>query len=117
MTTVTAVNDAPVAQAETYTTTAGVPLTVLAPGVLENDVDVENDSLQAIPKSLPLSGTVTLHLDGSFVYTPTAGFTGVDHFAYCANDGSADSELATVTISVIQDIYRVYLPIAISKAW
>lgn len=35
----------------------------------------------------PKHGTVTINQeDGTFVYTPTAGYTGVDYFTYTAND-------------------------------
>jgi hypothetical protein len=44
---------------------------------------------------------VTLNADGSFVYTPIAGFKGTDTFTYNANDGIVNSTTAaTVTISV-----------------
>lgn len=33
-------------------------------------------------------------------YTPTSGYTGPDSFTYKANDGTADSNTATVTVSV-----------------
>jgi len=42
-----------------------------------------------------------LAADGSFVYTPTPGFTGVDSFLYRATDGSGTSNLAMVTITVL----------------
>src|SRR6185369_5389718 len=45
-------------------------------------------------------GSLTLNSDGSFVYTPTAGFFGVDSFTYKFNNGSADSNVATVSIAV-----------------
>ena len=38
--------------------------------------------------------------DGSFTYTPAANFNGTDSFTYKANDGTADSNVATVTITV-----------------
>ena len=38
--------------------------------------------------------------DGAFTYTPEAGFAGVDTFTYVANDGTSDSNVATVTITV-----------------
>ena len=41
-----------------------------------------------------------MNADGSFTYTPTAGFGGSDSFTYKANDGSADSNVATVNIDV-----------------
>ena len=43
--TVTAVNDAPVAGADAYSTDEDTPLTVTAPGVLANDTDVDGDDL------------------------------------------------------------------------
>ncbi len=98
--TVTPVNDAPVANADRYSTPQGVPLTVFAPGVLSNDSDVEGSALTAKKVSNPRSGTVTLNEDGSFLYTPNLDFSGVDSFTYKARDGSADSEPATVTITV-----------------
>ena len=38
--------------------------------------------------------------DGSFDYTPVADFNGTDTFTYVANDGTYDSNVATVTITV-----------------
>ena len=46
------------------------------------------------------NGTLTLNADGSFTYTPAANFNGTDSFTYKANDGTADSNVATVTITV-----------------
>ena len=37
----------------------------------------------------PTNGTVTMNEDGSFTYTPNAGFAGVDSFYYCTQDGPA----------------------------
>jgi VCBS repeat-containing protein len=94
------VNTAPVAQNDAYNATAGVPLTIAAPGVLSNDTDANNDSLTAVLVDQATNGNVVLAPDGSFVYTPNADFTGEDTFTYRANDGLADSALATVTITV-----------------
>ena len=41
-----------------------------------------------------------LNPDGSFVYTPTPGLWGTDTFTYHANDGTDNSNVATVTIQV-----------------
>jgi VCBS repeat-containing protein len=43
---------------------------------------------------------VTLSANGSFTYTPAAGYDGTDTFTYRANDGTGLSNLATVTIVV-----------------
>src|SRR5439155_319271 len=48
----------------------------------------------------PAHGSVALNANGSFTYTPAAGYTGADSFTYKANDGQLDSNVATVTITV-----------------
>ena len=48
----------------------------------------------------PSKGTVALHVDGSFVYTPTRGLTGADSFTYMINDGVWNSEVATVDLTI-----------------
>ena len=72
--------------------------TVSAPGVLGNDSSPGGQSLTAIKVTNPSNGTVTLNANGSFTYTPNAGFTGTDSFTYKANNGSVDSNVATVII-------------------
>ncbi|MDQ3980302.1 MAG: cadherin-like domain-containing protein [Actinomycetota bacterium] len=97
---VNAVNDAPVAVNDTYTTPRAVPLAVSGPGLLGNDTDVEASPLTAAKASDPEHGSLTLNADGSFLYTPQIGFTGTDSFTYRASDGAAQSAPATVTITV-----------------
>ena len=41
-----------------------------------------------------------MNSEGSFSYTPNAGFTGTDSFTYVANDGQLNSNVATVSIDV-----------------
>ena len=43
---------------------------------------------------------MTLGTDGSFTYTPNADFNGTDSFTYTASDGTAASNVATVTMTV-----------------
>jgi M6 family metalloprotease-like protein len=99
--TVTPVNDAPVAGDDSYSTSRNVPLTIAAPGVLGNDTDIDSTVLTVVPESDPAHGTLTLTADGSFTYTPSANYAGPDSFTYRANDGAADSNVATVTINVV----------------
>ena len=102
---VTAVNDGPVAVPDFYMTGAGTQLTVAAAdGVLVNDVDPEGEGLSASVVELPQNGAVQLELDGSFVYTPNADFVGEDTFTYVASDDVDTSNVATVTITVSDDI-------------
>jgi hypothetical protein len=102
--TVNSVNDVPVAVDDAYTTEAGVPLNVAPPGVMGNDYDVEADILEAILIDLPMHGVVVLYLDGSFNYIPDAAWCGVDTFAYYVFDGSDYSNIALVTITVVDVI-------------
>jgi VCBS repeat-containing protein len=98
--TVNAVNDLPTAVDDSYATDEGTTLNEAAPGVLTNDSDPENDPLTAVLDTGPSNGTLTLNGDGSFGYTPDANFNGTDSFTYHASDGTADSNVATVTITV-----------------
>lgn len=95
------VNSAPTALDDTYSTPGNTALTIdAASGLLANDTDPEDDIMTAAKTSDPAHGTVSLNPDGSFTYTPTAGFSGTDTFTYKASDDSLDSNEATVTIDV-----------------
>lgn len=86
-----------------FYTHVNTTLSVPAPGALSNATDVDPDRvplLTALLVSKPSHGTVTLNSDGSFVYTPAAGFVGQDSFQYQANDGFTTSNTATVTLTV-----------------
>src|SRR5439155_435442 len=98
--TINAVDDAPVAGNNNYTTSESTSLAVGAPGLLGNDTDVEGDALTAILVSGPSHGTLALAANGGFSYTPAAGYNGLDSFSYRANDGTADSHAATVTLTI-----------------
>jgi VCBS repeat-containing protein len=97
---IAAVNDAPIAVDDAYTTDEDTSLNVPAPGVLANDSDPDGDALNAVLGTGPANGTLVLNANGSFSYTPSLNFNGVDSFTYLANDGQVDSNLATVTITV-----------------
>lgn len=101
---VAAPNQAPVASGDGYDVASGATLTIAAPGVLGNDSDAEGDPLAAVLASGPSSGSLTLNGDGSFSYTPDAGFAGTDSFAYRAFDGALYSNSATVSISVTASV-------------
>src|SRR5207244_825461 len=98
---VTAVNDAPVAGNDSFTTAEDTPLTISAPGVLTNRSEERRDGLTALLVTGPTNGALTFSATGGFTYTPTANFNGTDTFTYRASDGTADSNLATVTITVM----------------
>lgn len=88
-----------VASMDAYTTTPNTALSVAAPGVLQNDSDVDDDTLILTVVDNVLHGTLTLHQNGSFVYVPSAGYVGQDTFTYKVSDGIEDTT-ATVTLTV-----------------
>src|SRR5439155_1110687 len=93
-----AINTAPVAANDSATTNKGVPATI---AVLANDTDANGDVLSATSLSLPANGTTVANANGTVTYTPKVGFVGSDSFTYKASDGSATSNVATVTVSVL----------------
>jgi hypothetical protein len=98
--TVTPINDAPVAVEDQYVTNENVLLTVVAPGILENDFDVDEDDLSIILVQSVYNGSLYLQPDGSFTYNPDAYTNGTDSFIYKVSDGTLESDPVTVTISV-----------------
>jgi hypothetical protein len=91
---------APVSANDAFGTPANTALNVGAPGVLGNDRDPDGDPITAALQRAPANGTIDLRADGSFTYTPRAGFFGVDSFDYRASDGSGNGNVATVSITV-----------------
>ncbi|TKW79513.1 MAG: tandem-95 repeat protein, partial [Bradyrhizobium icense] len=47
-------------------------------------------------------GTVVYNNNGTFTYTPNAGYNGSDSFTYIIKDGDGDTSTATVTLQSIQ---------------
>lgn len=66
--------------------------------VLGNDSDPDSQPLTLLSVSQPLHGTASLS-GGTIFYTPQAGYTGGDRFAYSVSDGSLSSA-ATVKVAV-----------------
>ncbi len=96
---VSSANDGPVAVGDSYSTDEDTTLTVNATGVLGNDSDSDS-SITAVLDVNASNGDVTLNADGSFTYVPDVDYNGTDSFTYHATDGSADSSVITVTITV-----------------
>jgi VCBS repeat-containing protein len=96
-----AVNDAPVAVDDSYSTNEdGGGFLPPFWGVLVNDTDVDGDTLTAILVSPPANGTFTLNPNGSYWWWPDADYNGTTTFTYKVNDGTTDSNVATVTLIV-----------------
>jgi hypothetical protein len=91
----------PIAVADAYATSIDTPLTVdAANGVLANDIDPEGEPLIADLLQAPEHGSLDLRADGSFTYTPAAGFLGIDSFQYEPTDGKRFGKTVFVDITV-----------------
>ena len=101
--TISAVNDAPFAQADFgYEVSAGGSLTMAASDLLLNDVDIDGDQLNVISVEGTGNGDVVLNDDGSIIYTPDSSLAGIDTFTYTISDGDLTSS-ATVVVEVTDD--------------
>ena len=111
--TVNAVNDAPLADDDSYSTDEDIALVVTAPGVLDGDTDVDNATLTVdTVTQQPTKGTIVLNSDGSFTYNPNENATGTDTFKYRVTDGSlTDEATVTITINAVNDP-----PVAVSDS-
>jgi len=69
---------------------------------LANDTHDPSLSVTAAVKTGPAHGTVALASDGSFLYTPTAGYHGTDSFTYTETDSAGATSTAVATIAVAQ---------------
>jgi VCBS repeat-containing protein len=98
--TVVGENDAPVASDDSFEALANTPRIITKTEYLANDSDVDSSVLTAAVAGQPGHGSVNLRLDGSFEYTPAAGYSGPDSFTYQLSDGQATSNSATVSITV-----------------
>ena len=65
--------------------------------------DPEGGSLTYTVLRKPKRGEVTIHEDGSFIYTPKKNKVGVDSFTYTATDPAGNvSREATVTVQILK---------------
>ncbi len=93
-------NVAPVAVADGYTVAEDAVLTVGATGVLGNDSDPNSDPITAVLASGVANGALSFNANGGFTYTPNPSFGGSDSFTYKANDGTQNSNVVSVTVTV-----------------
>ncbi len=102
---VTAVNDAPVAVDNSYSTNEDTILSVNASGILANDYDVDGDSLFIKLLTSPSHGTLTQNADGSFIYTPNLNYNGPDSYSYevCDSENLCDSATVYITVIPVND--------------
>lgn len=94
-------NSAPLAADELVTVNEDGTVTI---DVLANDVDPDSDAMTTSLISGPANGALVRNPDGSFVYTPSSDFNGVDSFTYEISDGVLTAQAtATITVASVND--------------
>lgn len=88
-------NNAPVANSLSVSTNGNVAVSGNVTGS-----DADSDPLTFATSTNPTNGTLVFNSNGSFTYTPNSGFNGSDSFTFVAHDGTANSNTATVSITV-----------------
>jgi hypothetical protein len=93
---------------DVYAVVKDTPLTIAAGGFLVNDYDPDGDALTAtVIVDQVDHGTLAAFSNGSFTYTPTAGFTGTDQFQYKMQDSKSNS---SGPVTVILEVVGPNLP-------
>jgi len=104
-------NSSPIAADDNYQGPMG---TVISGNVLNNDTEPDGEAMTPFIVTAPVGGVVVLNADGSFIFTPNAGFTGSSvTFTYQLTDNAyfpTSSNIATVTILYSSGIV---LPVAL----
>jgi hypothetical protein len=99
--------------------TVGDDLTLLTPqaltvnenstgsgNVLTGAVDAEGTAITAVPGTYRTAhGSVTINTDGTYTYTPYAGYVGSDSFAFAAQtEDETSSGTVNVTVNAVDDL-------------
>jgi uncharacterized repeat protein (TIGR01451 family) len=113
-------NISPLALNDTYAAVGNTPLkvgvaaasgpeVVLTGSVFDNDREFLGDTFNFDPSLTPTAanGQLTFQADGTFTYTPNAGFEGNDTFTYRIKDAAGLTGTATVTIQVDTPVWYV----------
>jgi VCBS repeat-containing protein len=74
---------------------------VFTGSLFANATDLDGDALTATVIAVPTHGTLTVHPDGSFNYTPATNWSGEDSFTYQVSDGKLTSNIATVKLTIV----------------
>ena len=95
--TITPINDAPVANDASITTTENTPIS----GTLSaSDADGQALTFSILSNGTRGTPVITDSATGAFTYTPNANVSGADSFTFQASDGFVTSNVATVSVSI-----------------
>ncbi|WP_188315810.1 Ig-like domain-containing protein, partial [Chitinophaga agrisoli] len=103
--TITPVNDRPIAVDDYFVRTEDTVLTFPTSVALVNDTDPDGDLLTGHPITNPTHGSYVLNPDGTYTYTPSANFNGIDSVQYevCDPFGGCDSAWIRIVLTPVND--------------
>ena len=119
--TIQGANDVPVAAPQTATVMEGTPLVVnAAGGLLVGSFDVDGGALSisgftvagvpgpytlGSPVSMPGVGSLTIHADGSYSFTPVANYTGaIPAISFTVSDGAGGTAVSTLSLALVPSL-------------
>ena len=95
------VNDAPIASPDSgFVVGRSSSITITAASLLNNDTDVDGDSLSITSVEGSAHGTVQPDASGNIIFTSVGGYAGQTSFSYTISDGQGGIALGTVAIEV-----------------
>jgi hypothetical protein len=108
-------NSGVMAIGDDYNTIGNVQISIPAPGLLANDLDIDGGSNAGMTTTAATKSSancaacnnVTIGADGSFNYDPPAGFNGTDAFTYTANTAGGKSATVAVQVAVSGRVWFV----------
>lgn len=89
-------NHLPVANAQSVSVTEDIAKTITLTATDADPADTLTFAVVAVPAHGTLSGT-----GANLTYTPAPNYNGPDNFTFNANDGKADSNVATVSLTIV----------------
>jgi hypothetical protein len=90
-------NRAPVAEADTATTSMNTSVTI---SVLANDTDADGNPLAIASVTQPLSGSAVINADQTITFKPATGMTGLAAFTYVVKDDKGGLASGAVSVTV-----------------
>ena len=85
---------------------AGDQDTVISGSVADNDTTLSGGTLTYAAAGDVQNGSLTFNTDGTYSYTPEAGFSGTDSFDYVVTDtdsGESFTQTVTLTVAAVND--------------
>ena len=94
-------NNEPIAADDEFLTVANTEVILLGSSLLENDTDIDGNSLSITSIDNAVDGTAILDEQGNVVFIPNPIFNGDASFEYTVSDGNGGSDTANATVTVL----------------